>query len=551
MVKNNFIKKLIYKHDCERLVSFVFFCCILSFFLSCSDGIPDKFSNSNDPFKIYPDYRDVCVPINVAPLNFKIDGKDGKTVCRAASDDVAPLVVSGKNGEVRFPITKWKNFINEAVQGRNTAKVVIDVWYKERERWKKFPSFEITVVNDSIDRYVTCRLIEPSYTMTGEIGLFEFDVETGKSKQFVGVGKFDTDYKYIGHKCMNCHTSQVGNPKNKVFHHRSNNGGMVVTHNGETKIVDTKVGDMPASAVYERWHPTLPLIVFSDNVVRQAFPSLGRCKIEVFDYYSDILIYDIEKNMVEYVLKTRDTMETYPTWSPDGKYLYYCQTDSMGYGQENPYEGRLYDLYRIPFNTETRTFGKPEAVYKPSAIQHSVAKPSVSADGRYVAMTQSSFGAYHYFHQDADVVVYDLQDSLVLDVDVVNSHRPEGYVLWSSTGRWLMVSSRRDDGNYARLYFSYFDKEGKVHKPFQLPHEDPLYDLYLLKSYNCPDICRESVEYTQQSVSKMLYKAKHEKAKYNGPMDKVLIDAFSGASTMAQDSEAEKEIADEKSIMDE
>ena len=49
----------------------------------------------------------------------------------------------------------------------------------------------------------------------------------------------------------------------------------------------------------------------------------------------------------------------------------------------------------------------------------------------------------------------------------------------------------------------------------------------------------------------MLYKAKHEKAKYNGPMDKVLIDAFSGASTMAQDSEAEKEIADEKSIMDE
>ncbi len=551
MVKNFFLRKETRKCDFSKCIQFLIFCCFLSFFLACTDSIPDKFSNSNDPFNIYPDYKDVYVPVNVAPLNFKIDGKDDKTVCRVSVEGVDPLIVSGKNGEVRFPLSKWKNFLSSAVQGKDSALVSVDVWYKERERWKKFPPFEITVVNDSIDRYATCRLIEPSYTLTGEIGLFEFDIETGKVKQFVGVGKFDTDYNYIGHKCMNCHTSQVGHPKNKVFHHRSNNGGMVVTYNGETKIVDTKVGDMPASAVYERWHPSLPLIVFSDNVVRQAFPSLGYCKIEVFDYYSDLLLYDVEKNTVEYVLKTRDTMETYPTWSPDGKYLYYCQTDSLGIGQENPYEGRLYDLYRIPFNLETRTFGQPEAVYQPSAIQHSVAKPSVSADGRYVAMTQSSFGAYHYFHYDADVVVYDLQDSLVLDVDVVNSNRPEGYAQWSSTGRWLMVSSRRDDGNYARLYFSYFDRNGKAHKPFQLPHEDPLYDLYLLKSYNCPDICREPVVYTQQSVSKMLQKGEHQKAEYKGTLDQMLIDAYSGASTMVQEDETEEENGEDESVKEE
>ena len=54
-------------------------------------------------------------------------------------------------------------------------------------------------------------------------------------------------------------------------------------------------------------------------------------------------------------------------------------------------------------------------------------------------------------------------------------------------GRWLVFSSKREDGLTARPYFAYFETPDKVGKPFVLPQKDPtLYDR-MIKTFNKPE----------------------------------------------------------------
>ena len=96
----------------------------------------------------------------------------------------------------------------------------------------------------------------------------------------------------------------------------------------------------------------------------------------------------------------------------------------------------------------------------------------------------------------------DLATRKVQKVDAVNSSRSESYPSWSSNGRWIMVDSRRDDGNYTRPVLAYFDKSGKVHKAFALPQRDPYFNTFFLRSFNRPEFMVEPVTITPQEFAK-------------------------------------------------
>ena len=70
----------------------------------------------------------------------------------------------------------------------------------------------------------------------------------------------------------------------------------------------------------------------------------------------------------------------------------------------------------------------------------------------------------------------------------------ESYHSWSSNGRWIVFSSRRDDRTYTRLYLAWFDAQGRAHKPFLLPQRDPQQNLRLFKSYNIPEFTVDPVK---------------------------------------------------------
>ena len=52
--------------------------CFLLIFVSCSNHptLPETFSETDNQPTIYPDYTDVTIPCNIAPLNFMVENAD-------------------------------------------------------------------------------------------------------------------------------------------------------------------------------------------------------------------------------------------------------------------------------------------------------------------------------------------------------------------------------------------------------------------------------------------------------------------------------------------
>lgn len=509
------------------LVSIVAFCTIVS----CTERVPSAYENAKDSLSIYPDYKNVVIPKNISPLNFVVENKGDKYIASVHVNGVERLTVSSSNGEIRFPLKKWHELLEEDFD----CRLSVNVFVQNKDKWYGYPAFDIRVVADSMDSYITYRLIEPSYVCSGGLALYQYHVEDAEEECFVGSHKFRSRPELGTSRCMNCHTSQRNHPENYTFQQRGPGGGMVMNYKGEKKIIESKVGDMKAGAVYERWHPTLPFIVFSNNSVAQIFPTKGSAKIEAFDHRSDILLYDIEKNEMQYLVKSPIQTTSYPDWSPDGKYIYYASTAAKSRDELQNVLKKNFNLMRVPFNSDTVGVGESELLFDAVSLNKSISKPRVSPDGRYVAMTISEYGGYHYTHKDADIVLFDLKDSVLKEVPIVNSPESDGYVTWSSNGRWMMIGSRREDGNYVRLYFSYFDRDGKAYKPFQMPHESPLYDRILLKCYNYPEFGKMAVDIKPEDVYNLMDDPTvHVTPNFKGKTDNdSTVDVVTGASMVS------------------
>ena len=61
----------------KYLYSLLWLCTV--FFFSCNGGLPDA-EETEGEIEIFPDYKGVAVPCNIAPLNFKL-----KEPCEATS----------------------------------------------------------------------------------------------------------------------------------------------------------------------------------------------------------------------------------------------------------------------------------------------------------------------------------------------------------------------------------------------------------------------------------------------------------------------------------
>jgi Tol biopolymer transport system component len=252
------------------------------------------------------------------------------------------------------------------------------------------------------------------------------------------------------------------------------------------------------------------LIAFSTNLTRQAFHTSNPNKIEVYDLASDLILYDVETDSVSVVSNDSTLLEVYPTWSPDGKYLYYCKSVPLPEEMRDKdirttYSKIQYNIYRRSFDVATHIFGDEELVYDAASNDKSATLPRISPDGRYLLFAQGQYGCFHIRHNDGDIVCMplDAETPTFLDLSNLNSEgTPDSYPSWSSNGHWIMVASRREDGNFCRVYFSYF-KDGKVSKAFLLPQEDPEHNTFLLKSYNRPEFMVEPVKISVNEFSKV------------------------------------------------
>ena len=471
--------------------------------MACGNEIPEKFWESDKLPEIYPDYTNVTIPVNIAPLTFKIDGKADDMVARLTAGN-EEVVYGG--GQVQPDADEWKR-LAESAKG---DVIKVEVYVEKEGQWTRFKPFNIYVSPDSIDPYLSYRLISPSYVTYEELTINQRCLENYDESVI-----YDNMLCSDGAdgQCINCHNYQQYNPDRMQFHARQNLGGTIIAYDGNIKKIGMGNDSILSAGVYPTWHPWLKLIVYSTNMTGQIFHSVDPNKIEVFDTESDLIAYDVEKNEVTNIENDSTEMECFPFWAPDGKTLYYCSAhfeykDTVGKGKEflSRTEEVKYNLYKKSFDPETLQFGPRQLVFAADSVDKSATLPRISPDGRYLMFTLAKAGVFHIWHHDADLWMLDLQTGKVRSMDEINSPDTESYHSWSSNGRWVVFSSRRYDGNYTRPFIAHIDDKGQGSKPFELPCADPDYHRQFLKSYNVPELMRGPVSIKPQQFAEAIKK---------------------------------------------
>ena len=492
------------------------FATVATMLVGCGNQIPQNYKDADQLPAIYPDYTNVTVPINIAPLTFQIDGKADEVVARLTAG--TEEVICGGD-KIQPDADDWQR-LKEAAKG-NAIKV--EVYAEENDSWTRYKSFDIFVSPDSIDSYISYRLIPPSYVTYEELTINQRCLENYDESVI-----YDNLLCSEGAQgqCINCHNYQQYNPDRMQFHARHNMGGTIIAYDGTIKKVGMKNDSILSAGVYPAWHPWLKLIVYSTNMTGQIFHSVNPNKIEVFDSESDLIAYDVEKNEVTNIENDTTEMECFPFWAPDGKALYYCSAhfeyrDTIDKGKEfvTRTQEAKYNLYKKRFDPETMQFGPRELVFAADSLGKSATLPRISPDGRYLLFTVAKYGIFHIWHHDADLWMLDLQTGEVRNMEEINSPDTESYHSWSSNGRWVVFSSRRYDSNYTRPYIAHIDKNGHASKPFELPCANPDYHRQLLKSYNVPEFMRGPVTIKPQQFADAL-KKEAEPVKYVNKLGK-------------------------------
>lgn len=108
------------------------------------------------------------------------------------------------------------------------------------------------------------------------------------------------------------------------FHGRGDYGGTVIASGGKLRKVNLKTEETVSGGVYPAWHPVRNLIAYSVNKTGQLFHSKDLQKVEVQDTYSGLVLYDVDSNRLTVVLNDSNSLATFPSWSPDGRMLYYA-----------------------------------------------------------------------------------------------------------------------------------------------------------------------------------------------------------------------------------
>ena len=446
--------------------------------------------------KIYPDYVEVTIPVNIAPLCFAMADEEALLVDAVITDSHGNNLHSQGEEAVDFDIDDWHALL---AQNRGDS-LSITVSAKYADGWHSYRPFSVYVSNDSIDYGICYRLIAPGHEVWSKMGIYERDLSSFDERPLIENTQFEG--------CVNCHSFNRGNPADMSLHIRGPHGATLLRQNdGPFTAYNTKTEQTLGLCVYPYWHPSGRYVAYSTNVTKQTFHSAHPNRIEVFDDASDLQVYDVEKNelILSPLLKQDSIYETFPVFSADGRSIYFCAASALPEGNHQ-IDSIRYNLCRIDFDPATGKLGSTIETVIDAVAQHkSVSFPRPSYDGRFLCYTLSDYGQFSIWHHEADLYLLNLSTGESQVMAKANSDDTESFHNWSSNSRWMVLSSRRDDGLFTRPYFCHVDANGVVSKAFMLPQRNPrrFYRERFL-SFNVPDFIIAPTHFDGRQASRLI-----------------------------------------------
>lgn len=451
---------------------------------------------------IVPDYAGVCVPSDIAPLNFGAPSEY----------DFVDVIVRGRQGGELHSNGRYADFDAEewgALLHQNRGdSLTVSVCLRLDGHWFQYQPFSIHVSSDSLSAWgITYRLIPPGYESFGSMGIYQRDLSSFEETPII-------ENRLIETNCVNCHTSNSVSGADFTFHVRGSHGATVVGHDGSFDIFAPRNEELGGGLVYPYWHPSGRFIAYSTNHTHQLFHQLAGRRVEVYDDTSDIVLFDTQTHQLlrDSLLATDSHLENYPSFSPDGRWLYYCTAAKVDSVWQN-YRDVRYSVCRIPFDAAAGRFGTVvDTLVNARLTQASANHLRVSPDGNYLLYVRSDYGCFPIWHPEADIWIMDLRSLESRPMTEINSSRAESFPRWSPDGRWILFTTRRNDGLYTQVYLAHVDSSGRASKPFCLPQKKPMeYSAETIYSFNTPDFVNAPVRVSQRELARRLMAPERQK----------------------------------------
>lgn len=421
------------------------------------------------PPRLRPDYTDIVIPPNVAPLNFLIEESGQGWAVRLRGEHGRPIELRGRTPRVTLPVRAWRALLATNAGG----PLFLEVYTRQADgTWEGFQPVTNRVAREPCERTLTYRLLKPLYNYYAEIGLYQRDLESFRQTPVL-------ENRDFGRGCLNCHTPLNRDPATFVLHIRGQPGPqpMLLVCSNQVRRIN-RTGGYPA------WHPSGELLVLSQNRLALFYHTVGETR-DVFDADSNLAVYWVRSNTVSRPpeLSRPDRLETWPAWAPDGQHLYFCSGPRL---RQERYRQIRYDLMRVSFDPARARWGEPETLLSGNEAGLSFAQPRVSPDGRWLLYTACRYGHFPVYQPASDLYLMDLHTRQTRRLDI-NSDQADTWHSWSGNSRWVVFSSKRGNGVFARPHFTYVDETGRFHKPFVLPQEDPTFYDACLYTFNLPE----------------------------------------------------------------
>lgn len=468
-----------------------------------SEPIEDCILVGKEP-KIHPDYSGAVIPPDIAPLNFAID-EDGLLYCaKIYSKNGGVMEIFSKSGKIRIPPRGWRRLL-EANKGQ---QLYFDICVKKAERqWEQFSTVVNKIADENINSFLVYRKINPVHSTWREMGIYQRNLRNFDETAVLG------NKRSFPHDCLNCHTFCNNRTDRMLIGIRSldreKSGACTLFIDGsEVHKIDARFG-------YTSWHPSGKLAVYSINKVRQMYHTARNEVRDVIDLDSCLAYYLVDSGEIKIAqkLSEKDRLETYPAWSADGKYLYFCSAAILWSDRDklppDNYDKLKYDLRRVSYDVQTDQWGEVETVLSSEDTGLSISQPRLSPDGRWLLFCMSNYGSFLVYHKSSDLYLMDLEaaeqtgEFKYRRLDI-NSDESESWHSWSNNSRWIAFSSKRDYGVFTRIYISYVDEQGRAHEPVLLPQKDPHFYDSCVFTFSVPELVVEPVKVFGEKLARVV-----------------------------------------------
>ena len=112
---------------------------LLLLLAACGVSEPKADTSDNACPEIFPDYVDVTIPHNIAPLRFRITMPADEAVAAIGNDDEGKIVVSATgSGSFIIPEGKWHSLLNTS-KGKSIDVVV---YTRNNGQWCRHKAFK-------------------------------------------------------------------------------------------------------------------------------------------------------------------------------------------------------------------------------------------------------------------------------------------------------------------------------------------------------------------------------------------------------------------------